>query len=124
VNRRNLLILAALFVSIAATLAWACDPPYVWMPAPGDGATVSGITTIEVKVQSETEVQGVDIYLDEALLTTLAAEPYKYEWDTAKVANGTHTLYAKARALERSDGVSATITVTVKNEEAPPPSAE
>ena len=113
-------ILAALLTAAMAAMVWACLPPWIIIHRPGEGDTVSGTTSIELTVTSETQVAGVDIYLDEALLTTIAAEPYKYEWDTTKVANGPHKIYAKAHAVDRADGVSATITLTVKNAEVAP----
>ena len=99
---------------------WACDPPIIIIHSPGDGGTMSGTTTIEMSVASETTVAGVDIYVDDWLLATLTitdsiADVYRYDWDTATVEDGTHNLYARARALKRKDGLTPTVTVTVKN---------
>jgi hypothetical protein len=96
--------------------AWACDPPIIIINSPGGGVELSGTITLDLAVTSETEVQGVDIYLDGKLLKSLTEEPYKYQWDTAQTANGSHELYVKARSLDREDGVSETISFTVKNQ--------
>jgi hypothetical protein len=44
---------------------------------------------------------------------------YTYAWDTTTVANGTHTLVAKAFDTWNNMGTSATVTVTVSNATAP-----
>jgi hypothetical protein len=113
---RAALIVAVLLCAAAVVAAWACDPPIVIINSPGDGGTVSGTIEIQLSVTSETDVKGVDIYLDENLLDSLTTEPYTYKWDTTKAENGAHKIYVKARATDRKDGVSKTITVTVKNE--------
>lgn len=115
--RRRLTVVVVLFAltSAVAVAVWACDPPGVIINSPGDGGTVSGTTTIACTVESETEVQGVDIYLDDKLLATITEEPWEYEWDTTQKPNGSCELYVKARALDREDGVSETITITVSN---------
>ena len=111
---KTVVILVAVLSGVLVA-AWACDPPGVGINSPGDGGTVSGTTTIACTVESETEVQGVDIYLDGKLLATITEEPWEYEWDTTQKPNGSYKLHVKARALDREDGVSDTITVALKN---------
>ena len=116
---KPLLLLGALLVAALGVCAWACDPPGGIINSPGGGATVSGATSVEVGItKSETPVVGVDIYVDDSLLASVAKgtdNVYSYDWDTTKVKNGPHKLYAKIRATGRKDGVTPTVSVTVKN---------
>jgi hypothetical protein len=77
-----------------------------------NGATVSGSLTWTVGVSPTPDK--VDFYVEGALQHTEQSAPYDFAWDTTKVADGTHTLVAKAGAATK------TITVTVKNTTAPP----
>jgi hypothetical protein len=108
----------------AIAVAWACHPPVVGVNGIGDGDTVSGAVALEITATSESTVVGVDVYVDDALLATLTTSPYKHDLDTTKLTNGSHKLYAKARAYGRPDGVSPTISFTVKNEAETPPTAD
>lgn len=117
IARRGVLVAVA-GLALVLAVGWACDPPGGGISSPGDGETVSGTARIEISVTSETEVKGVDIYLDGNLLESLSEAPYAYDWDTTKVANGEHTLSAKVRALDRPEGEIAGIKVTVANKAA------
>ena len=48
------------------------------------------------------------------------ATPYLYSWDTASVAPGVYTLYAKAYDAAGNVGQSSTLTVTVVSDVAAP----
>jgi hypothetical protein len=57
--------------------------------------------------------------------SSIAAEdttsPYSVNWDSATATNGTHTLTAVARDTSGNVTTSASVTVTVSNAAAPPP---
>jgi hypothetical protein len=101
--------------AVAGAVAWACDPPGGGINGPPDGGTVSGKTDIQLTVTSETEVKGVDIYVDGNLLDSLDKDPYTYSWDTTKASNGSHEISAKVRAVDRPDGAIKPVKVTVEN---------
>jgi thermitase len=105
-----LLVSAAVLVPL-----WACSPPGGGIHSPGDGTVVSGTTEIEVSVTSETEVKGVDYYVDGNLLESVNESPYSYDWDTTATRNGAHSLSAKVRAKDRKDGELEAVSVTIKN---------
>jgi hypothetical protein len=117
--RAKTFLLALVCVVLAAivwvAIVWACDPPGGGINSPPGGATVAGTTSVQVSVTSETEVKGVDLYVDGNLLDSVSKEPYTYSWDTTKKANGEHELSAKVRATDRPDGSMTPIKVTVKN---------
>ena len=100
---------------VAGAIAWACDPPGGGINGPPDGGTVSGMAQIQLTVTSETEVKGVDIYVDGNLLDSVAKDPYSYSWDTTKTSNGDHEVSAKVRAKDRPDGQIKPVKVIVKN---------
>jgi len=107
--------LLVVMCAVAGAIAWACDPPGGGINGPPDGGTVAGTVQIQLTVTSETEVKGVDVYLDGRLLDSIAKDPYAYSWDTTKASNGSHEISAKVRAADRPDGQIKPIKVTVKN---------
>jgi hypothetical protein len=115
---RAAVAVGAVLVLVSAVLlvsAWACTGPGGGIHSPSEGAVVSGTTKIEVSVTSETEVKGVDYYVDENLLESVNEAPYSYDWDTTATENGAHSLSAKVRAKDRKDGELEAVSVTVKN---------
>ena len=90
--------------------------PTVQLTAPMDGATVGGTITISADANDNVGVVGVQFYLDgNALGSEDTTNPYSLSWNTATVANGTHTLMAKARDAAGNIGSSTTIQLTVDN---------
>jgi hypothetical protein len=97
------------------TVASGATPPTTSITAPANGATVSGTVTITATASGPSGVAKVEIYIDGTLATTLTASPYTYAWNTATVANGTHSLLSKAYDSAGNSGTSATVSVTVAN---------
>jgi chitodextrinase len=95
-------------------------PPTVSLTAPATGATVSGAVTVTADANDDVGVAGVQVLLDGA---NLGAEdttaPYSSSWDTTAVANGPHTLGARARDAAGNTGTATTINVTVNNTSVP-----
>ena len=130
-NPGSRFLMLCLALCCLASIASACDPPYVGINSVKVGDTVAGVQTLKLWVRSETEVEGVDIYLDGKLVGSSSPAikqtedgqyegPCEFEWDTREIPNGSHELYAKARAVGREDGASAKLTVTVDNPVDPP----
>ena len=90
------------------------QPPSVSFTSPANGAVVSGTITVQVAADDNVGVTSVSIAVDGALLCTLGAAPYFCSWNTATVANGTHTLTATAKDAA-GNTATASITVTVSN---------
>ncbi len=61
-----------------------------------DGQTVGGIVTLTAQVTAPAPVTSVEYLLDGQPLQQVAAPPYLFEWDSAGVATGGHTLTARA----------------------------
>lgn len=95
--------------------------PTVAITSPSDGATVSGTVAVRASASDDVGVAGVQFFVDGA---PVGAEdttaPYEVAWETTAVADGEHTLTARARDAAGNIGTSAPVTATVSNG-APPP---
>jgi hypothetical protein len=91
--------------------------PTVSITAPLNGATVSGANvTVSANASDDVGVVGVQFFRDANV--NIGAEdtvaPYSVNWSTIGLANGNHTLNARARDAA-GNTATATITVNVNN---------
>lgn len=93
------------------------SPPTVTLIAPANGASVSGAAVaLSATASDNVAVQHVDFYRDGAiLLSTDMTSPYGFAWNSTTVANGNHTLFAKAVDTAGNAVNSAAITIAVNN---------
>jgi len=90
-------------------------PPTVSIISPASGATVSGTITITATASDNVGVAGVQFKVDGSNLgSEITTSPYTTSWNSATVANGTHTISATARDAA-GNTATATISVTVSN---------
>jgi hypothetical protein len=89
--------------------------PVAQVTAPTNGSTVSGVVAVTATATDNVGVTAMQLYIDGALAASGSSSPLNYSWNTANVANGTHTIYATAADGAGNVGTSATITVTVNN---------
>lgn len=118
-NRINL-VLQRFGVTVDDSEGPVDNPPTVDITNPSDGATVSSTITIEADASDDVGVMQVDFYIDGALLATDTEAPYSCSWDSGMVADGSHTITAKATDTIEQTTTSAAITVTVDNINDPP----
>ena len=92
-------------------------PPAVSITAPASGATVSGsAVSISAAASDNVGVVGVQFKLDGANLgPEVITSPYSISWNTAALANGSHTLAAVARDASGNTTTSRDVAVTVSN---------
>jgi poly(hydroxyalkanoate) depolymerase family esterase len=90
-------------------------PPTVNVTAPASGATLSGTVDVTASASDSSGVSKVEFYVDGALADTDTTSPYVFTWNTAGVANGPHTLMAKAYDAANNVGTDNDTTVTVSN---------
>ena len=84
--------------------------------SPADGAVVSGNRTITADATDDVGVAGVQFYVDGiAQGPEDTAAPYAAQWDTRQIANGAHTLTARARDGDGKTTFSSAVNVTVAN---------
>src|SRR4051794_27657238 len=127
--RHTVTALAALTALAAPTVADArshrpdTTRPTVQLTAPDDGSTVSGTSTVAADASDNRAVDHVAFRIDGVPLASDYTAPYSVPWDTTSVADGSHTV--TARAQDTSGNVSASPdpsrTVTVSNGAPPPP---
>ena len=91
-------------------------PPQVSITAPANGSNITGTTSITANATDNTSVGGVQFLLDNANLgSEITASPYSISWDSSTIANGSHTLSARARDAAGLTTTSQAITVNVAN---------
>ncbi|MBI3408481.1 MAG: fibronectin type III domain-containing protein [Planctomycetes bacterium] len=114
-NRSPIAGTDALAINFTVT-ASDTTPPTVNMTAPADGALVAGTVTLNANASDNVGVVGVQFLLDGvAVGPEDTSAPYSYSWNSSSVANGSHTLSARARDAAANSTVSTAITVNVTN---------
>jgi hypothetical protein len=76
---------------------------------------VSGTVAVSASASDNVGVIEVQLLVDGSVVGTLTALPYNFAWNTTTLANGSHTLQAKAYDAAGNVGASAIVTVTVSN---------
>jgi chitinase len=89
--------------------------PVATISSPASGATVSGVVNVAFSGSDNVGVSSVELYIDGSLATTVSAASGSFTWDTSIVANGSHTLQARAYDAAGNVGASAILSVTVNN---------
>jgi hypothetical protein len=91
-------------------------PPTVAMTGPADGSTVSNSVSLSATASDNVAVSNVQFLLDGNPIGALLTQPpYTLTWDSTSVANGSHTLSARATDTAGNIATSAAVTVTVSN---------
>ncbi|NOK20015.1 M20/M25/M40 family metallo-hydrolase [Corallococcus carmarthensis] len=89
--------------------------PTVALTAPASGATVNGTTSITATASDNVGISKVEFLVDGAVKGTVFSSPYSYAWDSRTVANGSHTVTAKAHDSAGNNTTATARTVTVAN---------
>jgi hypothetical protein len=104
----------------SATVVGDATPPTVSLTSPAGGATVSGPVSVSATASDDVWVAGVQFLLDgNPLGVEDTVAPYSITWNSTAVANGTHTLAARARDGAGNSTTSASITISVNNSAVP-----
>jgi chitodextrinase len=91
-------------------------PPSVTLTAPADKAMVTGTTTLTATASDASSIAGVQFMLDGSPLGAEdTSSPYSLSWNSTTVANGSHTLAARAQDGAGNSATSTAATVTVSN---------
>jgi hypothetical protein len=87
--------------------------PTLRIASPASNTSTNGVVAVTVDVTGGAAPATIQLLEDGTVLATLVGPaPYTYSWDTQGVADGTHTLVAKAIADGESIA-SAPVTITV-----------
>lgn len=96
------------------------SPPTVTIDTPANGATITGVARVAATAVDDTQITKVDFSIDSSAtpFKSITAPPYSFDWDPTSLTSGQHKLSAKAYD---SVGQTATATVTLDVQIAPPP---
>lgn len=83
--------------------------------SPTNEQTISGIITVGVGAQIGTQIQGVNLYLDDAQIGFIDSGGIAFNLDTTHFTSGLHTLYASAVNTGNGTTTSDPITVDFEN---------
>jgi CHRD domain/Bacterial Ig domain len=97
----------------------ACPPPTVAVTAPAAGATVSGSVTLTATATASSTygltISQVAFMVDGTTVATATASPYSAMWNSTSVANGSHSLTARATDSMGDTATSSAVEITVQN---------
>ncbi len=96
---------------ITVTAAPDTQPPTVSVAESG----TSGTLTFTANATDNVGVTKVEFYVDGALVGTNTAAPYTLAYDSTKLANGAHSLVAKAYDAAANSGTSSSVAFSVNN---------
>ena len=90
-------------------------PPTVAISSPSDGSTTSGAITVDANASDNVGVSKVELYADGTLMGTDTSSPYSFPLATTALANGSHSLVARAYDAAGNASNSTTVNITVNN---------
>ena len=89
--------------------------PAVQIFSPTNGQTVNGTIAVGVGAQVGTQLEGVNLYSDNALVGYVDSGGIEFDLDTTHFTNGLHTLYASAVDIGNNVTASTPISVDFEN---------
>jgi peptidoglycan/xylan/chitin deacetylase (PgdA/CDA1 family) len=93
------------------------DPtvPTVSLTSPANGATLSGTVALAATATDNVAVDHVDFLVDGQIVGTTTTSPYGFSWNSTSVADGTHTIAARAVDTAGNSTTSGSASVTTTN---------
>ncbi len=95
------------------------NPPAVSLTAPTAG-NVSGNVTLSANSSDDNGVSKVEFLVDGTVVNTDTTSPYSFVWNSLTVANGTHTITARATDTINQQTTSTGVSVSVLNDSTAP----
>ena len=95
----------------------AVAPPSASVSTPASGQTISGTVSIGASATAGagTTLSQLDVFVDNVKIGGSTSSPASVSWDTMAVANGAHSLTARATDADGGKATSAAVAVTVNN---------
>jgi hypothetical protein len=90
-------------------------PPTITITNPISGQSVSQLLEIWATANDDFSVSRVDFLVDGSIVGNAESSPYRLSWNTQTVANGSHSLTARAYDSANNSTLSGTVSVTVSN---------
>lgn len=88
--------------------------PTISITSPAYGSAVTGVVNVSVNASDNVAVSSVTLDVDGIAVTSSVSAPFTTSWNSATVANGTHTLTATAKDAYGNRS-SSSIVVSVSN---------
>jgi len=103
-------------ITVSNTVAPDTTLPISSITAPVNNSTVNNNITVTATATDNIGVTRVDFYIDGATTpaATATAAPYNFTWNSTTVADGSHTIYAKASDAAGNVGTDS-VAITVRN---------
>ena len=101
-------------LAIQSSQGGGCTLPAVSLTSPAGGATVSGVVTFAASVSASPAPSQVSFAVDGTTVATVTSSPWSYSWNSASVANGSHSITATA-VNSCGSTTSTAVSVTVSN---------
>lgn len=114
-----------LYSGFIGTPAADTTPPQVAITAPAASATLAGTVGLAATASDEAGGSGVakvEFFVDNASAGSDSSAPYGLSWNSASVADGSHTFYAVAADKAGNARISNVVSAGVSNAAAPSPS--
>jgi hypothetical protein len=89
-------------------------PPTLSITSPLNNSTVSGSVNVSATASDSSGISKVEISVDGLLKSTLTNSPYTYVFDSTSVADGSHTVTAKAYDPS-NNATTKSVSITVNN---------
>ncbi len=89
--------------------------PFVSLTNPANGSLLSGSVNLSASATDNNSVSRVEFYVDNNNIGTSYSSPYSAIWNSSSVADGSHSIYAKAFDKVNNQASSSAISVTVDN---------
>ena len=91
-------------------------PPNVSITSPVSGSSVTGSITLSANATDNNSVAGVQFLVDGAAAgSEITTPPFQMSWNSATVANGSHSVSARARDAAGLTTTSIAVSVTTSN---------
>jgi 1A family penicillin-binding protein len=95
------------------------NKPSISITSPGNGATVSGGTTLKVNINAPNGVKSVEYFADGISIGANSSSPFSLTYDMNNLSSGSHTI--KARITDNGDWTAEnSITINVTSDSTPP----
>src|SRR5665213_1067767 len=95
----------------------ASTAPTVSITTPTTNATVSGVVQLTASASALAGITSVQFKVDGVNQgAAITASPYQYNWDTTKVANGTHSITAVMTTKDNKTVTATAVSVNVSNQ--------
>jgi peptidoglycan/xylan/chitin deacetylase (PgdA/CDA1 family) len=89
--------------------------PTVSLTDPSSGAGVTGSTTLKADASDDIAVDHVDFLVDGQQVGVGSTAPFAFDWSSASVADGAHTIAARAVDSAGNTKTSSSVSVYVRN---------